>query len=148
MPFEKYLAVMLATAIKFLNGPIAGLLLGLTWWETAICTIIGMMLTVSIIAFLGTHISSMLQRYRKATPKRFNRRTRVAVKVWQKVGIWGIACLTPLFFTPIGGTLLALSFRVSLIRILLTMLLFAVFWGIVLTLGVYQLVQLKALIGW
>ncbi|WP_026996162.1 hypothetical protein [Flectobacillus major] len=145
MPIGKYFAVMVATSIKFLNGPIAGFVLGLTYWETTICTIIGMMLTVIIVIILGTTISRLIQKYRKNPPKRFSRRTRFAVNLWQKVGILGIACFTPLFFTPIGGTLLALSFRVSIPKILSTMLLFAVLWGIVLTYLLYQITAFKTL---
>ncbi|MDI9870704.1 hypothetical protein [Flectobacillus roseus] len=146
MAIGKYFTVMVATSIKFFNGPIAGLLLELTWWETAVCTILGMMLTVISVLVIGTSVRSLIQKYRKTPAKLFSRRTRFAVKLWKRVGIWGISCFTPLFFTPIGGTLLALSFRVSVLRILVTMSVFAVFWGITLTYALFQLSTLQALL--
>ncbi|MDR6560929.1 MULTISPECIES: small multi-drug export protein [unclassified Arcicella] len=145
MTFGKYFTVMLATAIKFFNGPIAGILLGLTWWETAICCIIGMMTTVTLITFLGKRIQALIGKYRKSKPKLFSKRTRFAVKIWKKLGIWGIACFTPLFFTPIGGTLLALSFKVPFSKIFFTMLLFAVSWGIIFSYLIFQITWLKSL---
>lgn len=143
MPFGKYFTVILATAIKFFNGPIAGVFLGLTWQETAICSIIGMMSMVTIMSFLGREIQKLMAKYRKTKPKLFSKRSRFAVKIWQKLGIWGIACFTPLFFTPIGGTLLALSFKVPIPKILFSMLVFALFWGVIMTFLIFQMSELK-----
>lgn len=139
MPFEKYWVVIFSTAIKFFMGPAAGLGLGLSWLETAICTIVGMMLTVFIIVLLSNQVNKLIQTLRKEKPKLFSKRTRFAVRLWKKMGIVGIACLTPLFFTPVGGTLLALSFKVNKITIVISMLFFAVFWGISITYLLYQI---------
>lgn len=145
MSFGKYFTVILATAIKFFNGPIAGVLLGLTWYETAICSIIGMMSMVIIMSFLGREIQKLMAKYRTTKPKLFSKRSRFAVKIWQKLGIWGIACFTPLFFTPIGGTLLALSFKVPIAKIIFSMFIFAIFWGIIFSFGICQAIELKKL---
>lgn len=145
MTFGKYFTVMLATAIKFFNGPIAGIVLGLTWWETAICCIIGMMTTVTLIALLGSSLQRILAKYRKNQPKLFSKRSRFAVKIWKKLGVWGIACFTPLFFTPVGGTLLALSFKVPFFKIFFSMLLFAVSWGLFFSYLLFQVTWLKEL---
>lgn len=139
MPFGKYFTVIVATAIKFFNGPIAGLLLNITWWETAVCCIIGMMTTVIIVSLLGKQVQTLIDKYRKSKPKLFSKRSRFAVKIWLKLGIWGIACFTPLIFTPIGGTLMALSFKVPIPKIIFSMLIFAVFWGVVLNFGIFHL---------
>jgi uncharacterized membrane protein len=145
MPIGKYITVILATAIKFFNGPIAGIILDLTWWETALCSIIGMMAMVTLMSFLGKEIQKLIAKYRKTKPKLFSKRSRFAVKLWLRLGIWGIACFTPLFFTPIGGTLLALSFKVPIPKILFSMLVFAVFWGIILTYLMFQVSDLRHL---
>lgn len=145
MPFGKYFTVIALTALKFFNGPIAGIVMDLTWYETAICSIIGMMLMVTVMSFLGKQVQLWISNYRKTKPKLFSKRTRFAVKIWLKLGIWGIACFTPLFFTPIGGTLLALSFKVPIPKILFSMLVFAVFWGIVLTFAIFQVSELRHL---
>ena len=145
MPFGKYFTVIALTALKFFNGPIAGIVMDLTWYETAICSIIGMMLMVTVMSFLGKQAQVWISNYRKTKPKLFSKRTRFAVKIWLKLGIWGIACFTPLLFTPIGGTLLALSFKVPIPKILFSMLVFAVFWGIVLTFAIFQVSELRHL---
>lgn len=145
MPFGKYFTVIALTALKFFNGPIAGIVMDLTWYETAICSIIGMMAMVTLMSFLGKQIQIWISNYRKTKPKLFSKRSRFAVKIWLKLGVWGIACFTPLFFTPIGGTLLALSFKVPIPKILLSMLVFAVFWGIVLTFAIFQVSELRHL---
>lgn len=135
----KYISVALASMLKFIGGPLAGLALKLPWFETALCTLTGMMISVFLVLFAGTALNQILQRYRKATPRRFTRRTRLAVRIWKRAGLAGIALLTPLLLTPIGGTVLAVSFRVPAIRILLAMLASGSFWGVVLTLITYQL---------
>ena len=145
MPFGKYFTVIALTALKFFNGPIAGIVMDLTWYETAICSIIGMMLMVTLMSFLGKQVQIWVSNYRKTKPKLFSKRSRFAVKIWLKLGIWGIACFTPLFFTPIGGTLLALSFKVPIPKILFAMLVFAVFWGVVLTFAIFQVSELRHL---
>jgi uncharacterized membrane protein len=145
MPFKKYVAVILATTIKFFGGQLTGLLLEISWWETAICSVIGMMITVTIVSFLGKGIQRLIAKYQTKKPKLFSKRSRFAVRIWQRLGIWGIACFTPLFFTPIGGTLLALSFKVPIPKILFSMLVFAVLWGVVLTFALYQISELKHL---
>lgn len=145
MPFGKYFTVIALTALKFFNGPIAGIVMDLTWYETAICSIIGMMLMVTLMSFLGKQVQVWISNYRKTKPKLFSKRSRFAVKIWLKLGIWGIACFTPLFFTPIGGTLLALSFKVPIPKILFSMLVFAVFWGVILTFAIFQVSELRHL---
>ncbi|MEY4538848.1 MAG: hypothetical protein RLZZ306_605 [Bacteroidota bacterium] len=145
MPFGKYFTVIALTALKFFNGPIAGIVMDLTWYETAVCSIIGMMLMVTLMTFLGKQVQVWISNYRKTKPKLFSKRSRFAVKIWLKLGIWGIACFTPLFFTPIGGTLLALSFKVPIPKILFSMLVFAVFWGVILTFAIFQVSELRHL---
>jgi uncharacterized membrane protein YeiH len=139
MEYAKYLSVILASMLKFIGGPLAGLALQLTWIETAICTLGGMMTSVLLVVFAHSALDKLMLRYRKTPPRLFSKRTRFAVKVWRRSGITGIALLTPLLLTPIGGTALAVSFRVSPIRIILAMLLSGVFWGLVFTVLVYQL---------
>ncbi len=145
MPLKKYIAVILATTIKFFGGQITGLFMELSWWETALCSVIGMMITVTIVSFLGTGIQRLITKYQSKKPKLFSKRSRFAVRIWQKLGIWGIACFTPLFFTPIGGTLLALSFKVPIPKILFSMFVFAVLWGVILTFALFQISELRYL---
>jgi sterol desaturase/sphingolipid hydroxylase (fatty acid hydroxylase superfamily) len=138
MPWAKYISVVLASMLKFVAGPLAGIALRLKWWETAVCTVIGMMLSVVIFVFLGAAMQLLIRRYRKQKARLFTKRNRLAVKVWQRSGMTGIALLTPLLFTPIGGTLIAVSFKVPRYTIILQMLFWGVIWGIVITLVIYR----------
>lgn len=137
---------MLASTIKFIGGPLAGIALQLTWIETAICTTIGMMLSVIAVTYAGKGLQRLIQGFRKTKPKRFTSRTRLAVRVWRRFGMAGIALLTPLVLTPIGGTILAVAFRVRSGLILLYMLISAAFWAVVQTIALYQIPGLQGLL--
>ena len=144
--YGKYISVILPSMLKFMLGPLAGIALKLTWWETTLCTIIGMMVSVVIFTFLGKVIMDSWQKFRKSTPRRFTKSSRRAVQVYRKFGMAGIACLTPLLFTPIGGTLIATSFKIAPVKIITWMVIFAFIWGVVLTLAIYNIPGLKELI--
>ncbi len=143
MAFGKYFAVMLATALKYIAGPITGFSLGLTWYETLVSSWLGFMLTVIIIVSIGKFLVKWISGLRKTKPLIFSKRARYAVGIWQKFGIKGIAALTPLIFTPIGGSLLSLSFKVPLPRILFFMAISGFIWSSIYTLIIYQLTFLK-----
>lgn len=148
MEFARYASVILASAIKFFGGPLAGLALGLTWPETAACTTVGMMLSVVLVTYAGAALQALLARYRSQKPKLFTRRTRLAVRIWKRAGMAGIAFLTPLLLTPIGGTALAVSFRVNRTQLFGYMLVSGIIWAVIQTLLVYQLPKLRGLFGW
>jgi uncharacterized membrane protein len=109
----KYFSVASAAALKFVAGPLAGLAMGLTWYETALCSAAGMMISVIITTYVGKGVLVLINRWRKSPPKRFNWSSRLAVRIWKRFGIIGIAMLTPLLFTPIGGTIIAVALRVQ-----------------------------------
>lgn len=133
MNWSAYLAVMGATALKFIGGPLTGLALGLTWYETALCTWLGMMLTVSVVLGLGHRLQTWYFKYKKPKGLVVSKRLRTAVKIWKMFGIQGIAFMTPLLFTPIGGSLLALSFRAPLLRIWTFMAIYGAIWALALS---------------
>lgn len=135
----KYLAVALASTLKYLGGTFTGFALGLNWVETAICSTIGMMFTIILVNYAGVPIRDMIDRYRKNKPKRFTKFNRLAVKVWNIFGTKGIAFLTPALFTPPLGGALLVAFRAPRGSGFLWMLISGLFWGVVFTLLVYQL---------
>ena len=59
------------------------------------------------------------------------------MKVWKKYGLTGVAILTPLILTPIGGTILAVSAGSPKERIILFMLISAVAWAVIFTVSIY-----------
>jgi hypothetical protein len=128
--FLKYLSVALASTLKFFGGPITGVILELTWIETAICSAIGMMFTVFLLTYVGGGIQALIKKHRKSPPKKFSRTNRIAVNIWKKFGIIGIAFLTPPLFTPIFGPILAVAFRVPRSSIFLWMTASAIIWGL------------------
>ena len=132
---SEYFAVALASTIKFAAGPILGVAMGLSWLETTLSSAFGMMATVIVIIygsdFVNKTIEWSLARLYKVFPnmdkgkkpkKLFTRKNRIAVKVKVKLGLWGLAFLTPFLFTPIIGTILAISFKYSKLEILTKML--------------------------
>lgn len=146
MPIGTYISVVLASMLKFVGGPIAGVALGLPWPLTLLFTVTGMMLSVLIVIFAGRALERVSQRYQRQRPKLFTRRTRLAIRVWKRSGLFGIALLTPLLLTPIGGAALAVSFRAGALPILLYMLVSALFWGLVFTLALYQIPGLSGIL--
>ncbi|WP_020597783.1 hypothetical protein [Spirosoma panaciterrae] len=147
MPIAKYISVLIASTIKFIGGPLTGVALGLSWLETAIFTTLGMMLSVVVVAYAGAALQALWQRYRPTPPKRFTRRTRLAIRIWKRAGMAGIALLTPLILTPIGGTILAISFGVKRGQLLLYMLISGTIWAVVQTVAIYQIPGLKGIFG-
>jgi hypothetical protein len=96
---------------------------------------------------MGKLLIEFINRFRKKKPILFSKRVRYAVQIWQKFGIKGIAALTPLIFTPIGGSLLALSFKVPLPRILFFMAISSLLWSLFYTGAIYQLTFIRAWFG-
>ncbi|MCE4217339.1 hypothetical protein [Aquirufa antheringensis] len=143
MSWGAYSGVMIATGLKFIAGPITGFSLGLTWYETVFFTWLGAMLMVTFIITSGKAILGLVSKYRTTKPKLFSKRVRYAVDIWQRFGIKGIAALMPLIFTPIGGSLLALSFKVPTARILFFMGISSLIWALIYVAGIYQLTFLR-----
>jgi hypothetical protein len=114
--------------------------------ETIVCTWVGMMFTVTVMLTIGRFLVQQIARIRIQKPKLFSGRVRYAVSIWQRFGIKGIAVMTPLLFTPIGGSLLALSFKVPTPRVLFFMAISGIFWSIVFTVLFYQLTFVRDLI--
>jgi hypothetical protein len=135
MNWTGYFATIFASMLKFLGGPLVGLGLKLHWLETAICTTIGMMLTVSLVMFLGELLKRIFKNNKPR--KRITKTNRLAVKIRRRFGLIGIAALTPLIFTPAGGTILAMAFRYPKSQIFLNMFVSAALWAIVQTLFFY-----------
>lgn len=156
---SEYIAVALASTFKFVGGPVAGIAMGLSWVETTICSTVGMMVTVLLI----TYGSSVVKRFssfkwfqvfvaflRRLAPLRwlknlfrprklFTRTTRMAVKVKNRLGLWGVAFLTPFLFTPILGTFIALSFRFPKREILHKMLVCGLVAGFLQTVAIHYI---------
>ncbi|WP_240676214.1 hypothetical protein [Botryobacter ruber] len=139
----KYLSVYMVSMVKFFGGPVTGISLGLSYFETVLLTIAGMMTSVVVFSFAGRAAAGWLSRRRIARNKPvFSKKNRNIVKVWSKFGIKGIAFLTPLLLTPIIGTIVAALFGAPRKNIILNMLWSSVLWSFALTFVAFQFRQL------
>jgi hypothetical protein len=135
-----YIGIVLASTIKFVGGPLAGLALNANWHLIAICSTIGMMLSIVGVLYFGPYLLKFIDWLRRGKKKTvFSKTSRYAVKVKNKLGLWGIALLTPFLFTPIVGALIAISFKFNKIEILWKMALCGIFAGYVQTFLLYYL---------
>ncbi|ADQ18566.1 hypothetical protein [Leadbetterella byssophila] len=148
-PISEYIAVALAATFKFVGGPVAGIALGMSLIETTLCSAAGMMLTVFLITYGNNWLrtSKFGERLRaifgftslKKKRRVFTRMNRLAVKVKARLGLWGVALLTPFLFTPVLGTFLALKFRFPKNEILQKMLICGLVAGLIQTLALHYL---------
>ena len=129
--FLKYVTVVGWTMVKFIFGPVFSAMFDIPFAHAVLLTIAGMMLAVLIFTFAGSEIRKWWQGKFGKNRKTFTPRKRNMVKVWRKYGIWGVAVLTPLIFTPIGGTMIAVSFGEKKSKILFAMLLSGTFWALI-----------------
>lgn len=134
---SKYIYVLLLSMIKFVFGPVAGLAGGLHLLESTLLTILGMMSSVLVILFVGRKARTMIIRKFFYSRKKFTKNSRRFVKIWKRYGIGGVAFLTPLILTPIGGTLLVTAIGAPKFKVISYMLTSAVFWAFVVTKLVY-----------
>ena len=133
-PAFKYASVFLLSTVKFLGGPLAGTSMGLHFWTTRALTVGGMITSVFIFSGVGRAWMQHRQKQRRLRREPiFTKRSRNIIKVFRKFGMAGIAFLTPILLSPIGGTVIATLLGVPQQRIMLHMLWSALFWGVTLT---------------
>jgi uncharacterized membrane protein len=123
----QYVLVAGLSALKVIPGVALGVGFGLHPFETFLATFLGGMLGVTFYAFFGQKLRVLNKKRRKSNPKfaektRKNfRKARRIKRLWNKVGIIGIALLTPPILSPPIGTFIAVAFGTSTVRILLFM---------------------------
>lgn len=129
----KYGTVFLVSMFKFVIGPTTGIFAGLSIVETALISALGMSTSVVIFSYGGVAARDWWFTTFRHDRKLFSPRNRKVVKFWIRYGIKGLAFLTPVVFSPIVGTLLAISFGESKTRIFRFMALSALIWGFILS---------------
>ena len=131
---SKALGVFLLSMLKFILGPITGFSAKLHFITTVIATIAGMMVSVAAFTYFGEWIKA------KVIDKIFKRKKKPAKArsaFWSKYGLTGVALFTPVFLTPIGGTILALSMGYPKEKILFYMLISACAWAVIFSSIIY-----------
>ena len=73
------------------------------------------MTSISTIILLGTWLKDRIvaRQIRRGKYKAFTKRTRRTVKVYKNFRMAGIAFLTPLLLSPVGGALATISFGIK-----------------------------------
>lgn len=139
---KAFSGVYLPSMLKFFFGPVSGYALKLNIITSIIATIAGMMTVVLAFAYGGDWIRmNIFQRF-FPNRKKFSDRNKRFITIWRKYGIVGTAFLTPLLLTPIGGSLLAVSFATPRNKFIFYMFLSACGWSVVFNLGVYYFFDL------
>lgn len=129
--------VYFSSMFKFILGPVGGYAAKLNILTTILVTVAGMMTVVLAFAFFGDWLrKTILHRFFK-NKKKFSERNRKLVVIWRKYGLVGVAALTPLLFTPIAGTLIAVSFGTPKDKLIIYMFISASVWSVVLTFIIY-----------
>lgn len=133
----KVVTIYLSSMLKFIFGPVGGYAAGFSLVTTILITIAGMMTVVLLFTYFGTWIKvRIIGRFFKKSNK-FSARNRKFVTIWKRYGLIGVAALTPVILTPIGGTVLAVSSGSPKEKIIFYMLISASFWAIILTSALY-----------
>jgi hypothetical protein len=132
----KAIPVYLSSMLKFILGPVGGYAAGLTMVTTILTTVAGMMTVVLAFTFFGDWLrDKVFHRFLKNRhPSKPNNRF---AGIWKKYGIAGVAALTPIILTPIGGTLLAISLGTPKDKLIFYMFLSAAVWAVVFSGAIY-----------
>ncbi|EIM78807.1 hypothetical protein A3SI_02131 [Nitritalea halalkaliphila LW7] len=132
--------ILALSMVKFVAGPALGLAAGYSVLEVILVTFLGMMSSVLLITQLG----QWYKRWRATRPKPrlFSKKARLIIRVWRSFGPNGIAFLTPVFLTPIGGTLVMNALGVTKKKIYLTMSVSALAWATFFALSFDLLIQI------
>lgn len=126
----KILSVYFSTMLKFIFGPLGGYAAGLNFLTTVLATVAGMMTVVFLFTFFGGWLrKNVLSKFSKKQSK-FSVNNKRFVTIWKKYGLVGVAILTPLILTPIGGTILAVSSGSPKDKIIIYMFISAAAWAL------------------
>jgi hypothetical protein len=132
----KAVPIYFSCMLKFIFGPVGGYAAGLNLITTILTTVFGMMTVVFLFTFFGNWIrTKVFGRFKK---RKINLvRAERLQRIWKRYGLVGVALLTPVVLTPIGGTLLAVSSGSPKDKIIYYMFVSACFWSVVISMTVY-----------
>jgi membrane protein DedA with SNARE-associated domain len=133
----KAIPVALSASVKFIFGPVGGFAAGLNLVTTVVATVAGTMLSVVAFTFFGDFLRrKVIVPLFGARNRSEERATRYAAFL-KKYGTPAVAGLTPLIFTPIGGTIIAVGMGIPKEKILVSMLISATAWAVAFTTLIY-----------
>lgn len=133
----KIISVYFSSMLKFILGPVGGYAAGLNLMTTILTTIAGMMTIVLLFTYFGKWLQkNIISRFVQKRNK-FSVSNKKFVRIWKKYGLVGVAALTPVILTPIGGTILAVSSGSPREKIIFYMFISAAVWSMVLSSTIY-----------
>jgi membrane protein DedA with SNARE-associated domain len=133
----KAIPVYFSCMLKFILGPIGGYASGLNLVTTILTTVFGMMTVVFLFTYFGDWLrEKVFHRFMKPKNKDSPSNKRLAL-IWKKYGLPGVALLTPIILTPIGGTLLAVSSGSPKEKIIFYMFISAAVWAVIFSITIY-----------
>lgn len=133
----KAIPVYFSSMLKFIFGPLGGYVAGLNIITTILSTVAGTMTVVIGFTFFGDFLRDRVFRRVFKNQKKFSERNRKFIRIWRRYGLVGVAALTPILLTPIGGTLLAVSFGTPRNKLVFAMFVSASIWSVVLSIAIY-----------
>jgi membrane protein DedA with SNARE-associated domain len=123
--------------VKFILGPVLGYGAKLNLVTTVLTTVAGMMTIVLLFTFFTDFMRNKVLKRFFGERKRSDQTQKRYRQLWDKYGIVGVAILTPLILTPIGGTLLAVSFGAPRNKLIFYMFISASVWAFVFSSAIY-----------
>lgn len=136
--FLRALPVYFSSMLKFAFGPLGGFVAKLHFLTTVFVSTAGMMTMVFLFTFFGDWINkNVFGRIRIFRRNKQNQTNPRLTAIWKKYGLMGVAFLTPLILTPIGGTLIAVSSGSPREKIIFYMFVSAAVWSLIFTGVVY-----------
>lgn len=133
----KAVPIFFLTMLKVIFGPTLGYAAGLNIITTILVTVGGMMTSVISFTYFGGWLrSKILNRF--FSRRKFSSNSRRTVTIWKKYGLTGVAILTPLLLTPIGGTIIAVSFGSPKEKIILFMFISASVFAVGMSFLIYE----------
>jgi hypothetical protein len=129
--------VYFSSMIKFIFGPLGGYAAGLKLLTTILVTVAGMMTVVLLFTYAGDWVRKQIIERIFGRNNGFSVAKSKHIGLWKKYGLVGVAALTPLLLTPIGGTILAVSSGSPKEKIIFMMFVSASVWSVVLSIVVY-----------
>ncbi len=126
----KYLIVFGLSMLKFILGLGAGTGFKLPFLVTAALTVAGMMTSIVLFtSFLGKIFHEWVVKTFYKNQKLFTKGNRRKIEIWNRFGLVGVAFLTPILFSPIGGAMIANAFGETKERIFIFMLVSGILWS-------------------
>ncbi|MEY3442760.1 MAG: hypothetical protein RLZZ519_1041 [Bacteroidota bacterium] len=143
--FLQWLSVIGMSTLKVIPALVMAMAYGMKHWQIFVGLFSGSMIGVGFFTFFGLRIIKWRKerRRRLGIVKPLNyRKARKYKRMWIRFGLPGIALLTPIFFGPAIGAVIAVIFERNQMRIFAYMGVSIAIWSAVFALLGHQVLEL------